>query len=177
MIFSQGPVDFPNGIAPSGTHSRDNQVDEPSFCSGLLTDHVQNAFKIALAARDSVCLLTSLDVTFCVAAHIVPRYRPDVSSEHRRCADRCRCITSYKAIQMTCSIPRRVCLLPRPYVSNMMLASGHYIRRSAHHVCVWFGAKFFRGAGRHVLCALFQSKRSHLQTIQLNGYSSFSFQE
>jgi hypothetical protein len=41
---------------------------------------VQASFKLRLAARDGACVVSEVDVELCVAAHIVPQSRPDVSS-------------------------------------------------------------------------------------------------
>jgi hypothetical protein len=93
--LSRGPEYFSREIAPSGieestrsassqaTRSRPDQVGGTDFCSGLFGDRVQNAFREALIARDSACLVTGLmATTSCDAAHIVPQSRPDVSSLH-----------------------------------------------------------------------------------------------
>ena len=62
--------------ASSRTTGRPEQVRNPELVRSLSS---QKSFKTYVIGRDGVCLLTKTDPNACVAAHIVPQSRPDVS--------------------------------------------------------------------------------------------------
>jgi hypothetical protein len=89
VVLSRAPQYFSSVTAPSGieestrsasseaTRSRPDQVSEFTLVTGILIGQIN--FRELLIARDNTCLVTGYFPADCVAAHIVPASRPDVS--------------------------------------------------------------------------------------------------